>query len=362
MDDIPQLQEQWERDWRKPGEELHSFSERSKGSLLRNNRGSSNRVNQLDAIVLDGQVEDLLTTRLLRSLSSGQGGGVVSDEFLDFVRPEIVGVLRLALWAVTVGRFGGVTYGQDLQNIAPTTPLNATRAVAHLFLSVVVPWAASRAEREMTTRRWWEKSSPPSSSPASPGSQWRWNAWRAMRVAETAVRVAALVNFLVFLWRGDHPTLVSRLVFTTPASKVANPEMRRTVLYDQMNRQMFWEGVAELAILSLPLVRSSVIRVQVTRLFSKVRSIGSLLISAGSQSPSVPKSRHPLSNQSMECAICGTSPARTAHRPASCAHVFCFHCIHAAKAADPSLACPVCFSPVSSIVRLSASDLVPPSH
>ena len=210
MDDIPQLQEQWERDWRKPNEEVRAFAKHVKGTLAQ--RNGAPRVNQLDAIVLDTQVEELLSTRLLRSLSSEQGGGAIPDELIDSYRPEITAILRAAIWISTVARRAGTTYGQDLQNVSPGSPLSPVRSVIHLCLSVALPWAASRAQREMTSRRWWEM----------PHNDWKWLAWKALYTAETVAQVAVLVNFLVFLYRGDHPTLASRLVFPAIASLCAD--------------------------------------------------------------------------------------------------------------------------------------------
>ena len=61
MDDIPALQEQWERDWRQPGDALRQVQRHARGMLA---PGSAPRVSALDAGVLDEQVETLLFEKL----------------------------------------------------------------------------------------------------------------------------------------------------------------------------------------------------------------------------------------------------------------------------------------------------------
>ena len=382
MDDIPQLQEQWERDWRKPADDLHRFSDFSKGTLP---KGLAPRVSQLDSSVLDNEVEDLIAGDLLQSLSSG----LLSEERIDAWKPEILAAVRTAIWAVTVGR-KGCTYGSDLQNFH-FTPQSFTFAkkVIHFSLSVGLPWLCARLEREMSRRKWWaplddtvnddddddsinsdnekdekdqekkigteidsnksEMKTQSKSNLFNP-DYLKYFLWRSFHSAETIVRTASVVNFLVFLFQGKYPTLVSRILHLEPVP--TNPNIRRSLLYDQMNRQLFWEGFSEVALLTLPLLRSKAVRRFTARVARKVRGLPVLKLvgligDAGSSDPGA---------GTVSCAICGASPVQTPYHPDSCKHLFCYQCLYAAKNADDDYCCPVCTLPVNKIVRYSVAD------
>ena len=273
MDDIPALQEQWETQWAKPTEQLRALTSK----LISSTRP---RVNQLDSHVLDGQVSELLLGRVTRCIQNLKPLFISEDAIEDFLedwKPELSLALRAALWAVTVG-LKGQTYGADLQNISFVQKLSPLMKVVHFGLSVMLPWAWSRADREITFRGWstspqqqqqqQQQKEQPGDEPASTNmfsnAKWKYLEWRAMRIIETLTKVSSVVNFLVFLKTGRYPTLVDRAMGMT--MQVANPNMRRTVLYGQMHRQLLWEGVSEVAILALPLLASSNIR----KLFSRI--------------------------------------------------------------------------------------------
>lgn len=391
MDDIPQLQEQWERDWRKPADDLHRFSEFSKGTLP---KGLAPRVSQLDSSVLDNEVEDLITGDLLQALSSG----LLSEERIDAWKPEILAAVRTAIWAVTVGR-KGCTYGSDLQNFH-FTPQSFTFAkkVIHFSLSVGLPWLCARLEREMSRRKWWaplndtdndnaedddeangineddtdsEVDSDNEKDEKDDGSKikstkneiktqskqsilntdyLKYFLWRSFHSAETIVRTASIANFLVFLFQEKYPTLVSRILRLEPVP--TNPNIRRSLLYDQMNRQLFWEGFSEVALLTLPLLRSRAVRRFTARVARKVRGLPVLKLigaigDAGSSDPGA---------GIVSCAICGASPIQTPYHPDCCKHLFCYQCLYAAKNADDDYCCPVCTLPVNKIVRYSVES------
>ena len=381
MDDIPQLQEQWERDWRKPGDDLRRFADLSKGTLP---RGYAPRVSQLDSAVLDGEVEELLAGDLLQSLTPG----LLSEERLDAWRPEILAVVRAVVWAVTVGR-RGCTYGADLQNFHfSARSLTFAKKVLHFSLSVGLPWLWARLEREASERKWWcawndnnsndiddtddekeeeeeeeeeeednsedsgeEKEAATAKFRIADPACLKWAAWRALHGAETLVRAAAVANFLVFLCQGKYPTLASRVLRLEAVP--TNPGLRRSLLYDQMHRQLFWEGFSEVALLAVQLLRSGPVRRLAARAARRVRGLPVLRllgVAGGAACSSEPGAG------TVTCPICGASPTQTPYRPDTCKHLFCYQCLYAAKTADSEYACPVCTLPVHRIIRYSVEN------
>jgi hypothetical protein len=59
--------------------------------------------------------------------------------------------------------------------------------------------------------------------------------------ADITFQLANLVNLLVFLTEGKHPTLVDRNHGKQPVS-VAAPGQDRTVRYRYMTRELLWHG------------------------------------------------------------------------------------------------------------------------
>jgi len=59
---------------------------------------------------------------------------------------------------------------------------------------------------------------------------------------EITIQLASLVNLLVFLTEGKHPTLVDRILGLQPVS-VALPGQDRTVGYSYMTRELLWHGL-----------------------------------------------------------------------------------------------------------------------
>ena len=365
MEDIPVLQEQWERDWREPGDALRALQTRARGRLA---PGGAARVSMLDAGVLNEQVETLLVERLRSALVPN----VVSPAAAAEHAPELTLAVRALLWAATVGR-RGTTYGDDLQNIAAPrlAQSRATRAL-HFALSVVLPWVWARFTRAIAQRGWWQPPIQHHQDKDDDDKQeqekeqkheerkqwWHFKIWQAVRVTEKAYAVAVLANMAVFLCRGDYPTLASR-VLRAGVPRVRNSAMRRTVLHGAMQRQLLWEGATEAALLVLPLALSPPVRRAAAVALRRARTL--LLPRTARQD-----AQHVAPGG---CALCGTTPARTAYvcpRTSSssssgeCKDCFCYLCAFRALADEPrGFECPQCHARVTSVVRAGADDSSP---
>ena len=350
MDDIPSLQEQWERDWRGPSDALRAVQKYAHGTLA---SGSAARVNVLDAGVLDEQVETLLLEKLKKVLLPN----VRNSAVLVSLNPELLAALRTLIWGVTVGRCGS-SYGMDLQNVSlHRLTRSKTVRVLHYALSVLVPWAWTRFTRYMAQHGWWRAPGEEEESDDDDKNHQalKHKVWNIVQVMDKVYTVASVINFALFLWRGDYPTLVSRVVRVgTPTQ--CNPAMRRTILYGQMKRQLFWEGLTETTLLVMPLLLSPAVRRTVNTAFNNVKSALGLSTANSRSKKQVDQQLAPHG-----CALCGVDPARTAYisaddSPDSCLHEFCYLCAYRelAVSSKHGFQCPICHKRITGIKRVTA--------
>ena len=350
MEDIPALQEQWERDWRGPSDALRLVQKHAKGTLA---AGSASRVSVLDAGVLDEQVENLLLENLKKVLLSN----VKNPALVVSLTPELLLAVRTLVWMVTVGRHG-TSYGMDLQNIAVSRLAKTSIKVFHYALSVLAPYAWTRFSRYIAQHGWWRSPSEEDNAPESTGiDAWKHKAWQVVQTVDKAYTVASVANFALFLWNGRYPTVTSRVLRTgVPVQR--NPGMRRTILYGQMKRQLFWEGLTETTLLVMPMLLTPSVRRSVNTV---VRSVTSAL---GFSSSGPARMKRDGNIEANACALCGESPARTAYissddSPNKCCHVFCYLCAYRElnQSSKHIFECPICHAKVTSISRASSDSV-----
>eukprot|EP00057_Strongylocentrotus_purpuratus_P008796 XP_011663270.1 PREDICTED: peroxisome biogenesis factor 2 [Strongylocentrotus purpuratus] len=133
--------------------------------------------------------------------------------------------------------------------------------------------------------------------------------WKLIDLLERLVKVASLVNFLVFLQQGFYPSLLERVLGIIP--RFAQPQSVRQVTFEFMTRELLWHGFAEFLFFLLPLVNIHRIRNVIRR-----RIAG------------VPAGRGTLQRslaECKECAVCGEWP--TCPQEMGCQHVFCYYCL-----------------------------------
>lgn len=124
------------------------------------------RVSQLDASLLDGEVQNILKSRLLKAFSFFRPGWVHS------IKPELELSLQLMIWWLSIWK-EGATYGQRLQNLsyrnekaAAQDPVARSLPLTHLFpatrsqrflyalIAIVGQWAFSRFEKYTLAQDW----------------------------------------------------------------------------------------------------------------------------------------------------------------------------------------------------------------
>ncbi|CAI7798744.1 unnamed protein product [Closterium sp. NIES-53] len=96
-------------------------------------------------------------------------------------------------------------------------------------------------------------------------ASWRHWLWRLLHRAEGAVKLASLLNLVVFLHSAKFRTLPERLLGIRAV--YAKPHMARAVSFEYMNRQLVWNEFSELLLLVLPLISVSAIKHTFSSLF-----------------------------------------------------------------------------------------------
>ena len=117
----------------------------------------------------------------------------------------------------------------------------------HSVFTMFVPYLHSRVRSHALSNAW----------PDAPSSDRRRKAWELLTRLESIHGLAALVNFVVFLWNGRcvHPSPLARISpesqarYRTLADRLlrlrlisARRHFQREVSYEFMNRQMVWHA------------------------------------------------------------------------------------------------------------------------
>ncbi|XP_077509692.1 peroxisomal biogenesis factor 2 [Amblyomma americanum] len=270
------------------------------------------RVSQLDAVELDDELFTLFKNKLTEVFKYAGGN------FYPTFEPEVKALLKAVLYGFTVYECGA-TVGQRLLGLGYFTNgtslghITRQQTLALILLGVGLPWLRERGLRLFL------QLAPP---------QQRNKVERGISLTETAIRVASVINFVLFLVRGRYCSLGNRIVGVV-SGHAARP-MLREVQFDFMNRELLWHGFAEFIGFLLPVINMYPAKNFVSRklLRRKLR-------------PTEPSQRTP--RDMAQCGICGASP--TQPHEIGCKHVFCYYCIASQVTADANYSCPRCNCP-----------------
>ncbi|GAA5925178.1 hypothetical protein JCM3775_006388 [Rhodotorula graminis] len=317
------------------------------------------RVAQLDASLLDGELEGILHAPVKAALDGVRPAGARSfePEFLALLR---LAILRMSLWD------RGATYGSTLQNLryrnegrhakglqgaATDSTLSRVQKLAYTLLVVVPPYLHSRLQDQMLTSSWADEPLPRSwfalvdlrrllkrgarrdDEMIQWRREWKRTGWELLGVAERLSAVLGLANFLVFLYNGRYHTLIDRvlqmrLVYSQRAF-VPN------VSFEFLNRQLVWEAFTEFLLFLLPLVNMHRLRLRLTKAVSSRASKSTALRLLASALPAPVAGTLGLSSlplRSSSSSSNKTGPLAPSDKP------------HGPLAFLPPHTCPVCYS------------------
>lgn len=324
------------------------------------------RVTQLDAGVLDAELQTMLASSVLAAANS------LHDSAGDRYCAEINTIVAAMLLPVSAT---GVTPGMKLQRLGyRAIPLDGglrdalspsrLRITLFALCRVVGTWLQERADvvrSHPTVQR----------ITSAPGWWWAVLAWRAV----------VLGNFLAFLRHGRYSGVLERVFRLTMVHSTVADAHVVPPSYDFVIRNLLYSGVAGFAsaVVSMAdwgkwwrrsrsMSRTVYMRVvrwlatwfRVLRRFagksalvsSVLKSMSPRVESAATVAPEVkqPVLQH-ASRRPQPCMLCGSSPPMMAYQTA-CGHFACYFCLHSAVLGDPSFSCVVCGERIDSSRRL----------
>ncbi|CDR99750.1 hypothetical protein [Sporisorium scitamineum] len=217
------------------------------------------RVNQLDAELLDRQLAELLLDPVKKALGS------IRSTLPSDLEPELLLLLKLALFKFSIVD-REASYGSMLQNLkyrnewahrgalqstARDQPLSRLQLALYPLLTIVAPYAASKWQDHMTSLSY---SHMPNNDP-------RRLLWKLTDASQRVWSAVVLANFAVFLADGKFRSVADRLLGMRLT--YAQRTMNRNVSFEFLNRQLVWHAFTEFLLFLLPLVRPK-------RLFSRL--------------------------------------------------------------------------------------------
>jgi len=266
------------------------------------------RITQLDAAELDYSLQDLIKSQFLKAAK------YLKWKWLVTYDAEINAALRLLVWKFTIDSSRAsvgqhllqTQYGQD------GGALTRSRSSLLALLSVLSGWLKDRWD--LISARIVRKAN---IHGEEVGVFLKW--------LELTIKVASVANFMVFLLRGQYPSLVERLanVHHVPAARL----QIRQVGYEYMARELIWHSFSEFLMFIIPLIN-----------FRRVTSTLSSFLSSSSSTPEVTSSLSPVHLD--RCALCRKPPILPYH--IGCEHVFCYVCIAMEAAKDNQYPCAEC--------------------
>ncbi|CAI9741334.1 peroxisome biogenesis factor 2-like [Octopus vulgaris] len=289
------------------------------------------RIAQLDARQLDQELVSLVRNQIGRIFEYNQ------LSLLTKLDPEITALLKFVIWRFSVFATGA-SVGQQLLRLTyanarakdKTNPwMSKKQKLLHGFILIIIPWLKERLNLTidslgLSTSKTKEK--------INKYLQW----------CEKSLKIAALINFALFLQSGCYSSLTERVL----GIRSVHPQKQliRQVSFDYLTREILWHGFSEFLFFLLPLVN-----------FRRMKSILTyyLLPQPPPAQPSSPDSR--TMAELTNCAICDLVP----HNPhqIGCSHVFCYYCISSNFLADPRYVCPVCKKAVLNFTLISPVDI-----
>ncbi|KAK4538321.1 hypothetical protein CDCA_CDCA17G4346 [Cyanidium caldarium] len=286
-----------------------------------------NRVNQLDALEIDGQILHSLWESL----------GEVFHGHLQGVSLRLQAELRAALrflyfyWSVWQDR---PSPGNTYQNLRYTSADGASMVSPELLpplsrmqkLITGVVYVGLRYMSERLDR--------------SDEFLLRYaTARRAMAFTESLVRLADALNYVLFLYDGRYRSPLDRMLGMQLCYQ--RDGAVRNLNFELLNRQLVWEGFTDFLLFLLPLLESRPLqefqRVWSASLSRDARSLGG---------------EHDSEPSTTTCAACGSNKPLMPHRAKPCGHAFCYACISVELSSRSRYRCPRCRSLVDGCKRL----------
>ncbi|RKP15342.1 Pex12 amino terminal region-domain-containing protein [Piptocephalis cylindrospora] len=331
------------------------------------------RVSQMDAHVLDVELEDVVYGQVSHSLR-------YFESIKDKYEAEMKTVVRFLLYSLSFfspERHGGPvgTYGSDMQNLRlasgplylPTQRPSNARLWAWVGAHSMGPYLIHRVERAIGARGWSDM--PMVGLGAFPRPVYieidmtmdslKYKVWKMVQHAERLWKTASLLHFILFLWHGRFRSIPERILGLRWVW--ARRQSTRGVSFEFLNRQLVWHAFTEFLMFLVPLVDLGRFRTNLRQLLSRRQSpsqyadlpkdICAICLEEGEEELTGPSGAGTPEGQSLTIAQCRiTLPYVT-----DCNHLYCHYCV-VARRGTIGWACPRCGHTVEHVERLGASS------
>lgn len=211
--------------------------------------------------------------------------------------------------------------------------------------TVFMQYAWARLDQIAAAQHWGDADSTPALQ----------RAWMALRSCETALNVASLLNFVVFLQQGKYRSLLERVLRTRLVYQRAN--MARAISFEYLNRQLVWHELSELLLFMLPLISVTRLKKMIVNRWPSLRAATAKHLQRASGLETQPSDVSDLA-QAGPCAICGAHEITVPFCAVPCSHTFCYYCLRTNCEADSQFACPTCSFRVAAMKRWMPHHLV----
>lgn len=261
------------------------------------------RITQIDSKYLDSEVFLFLKEILTGAFAhSGQN-------FLVGLEPELEAALRAYLYHFTLGK-ANQTIGQQLLQVKYDGENSSSKVKYYYSSLILVPWLKQRITfltNFIKTKRV------------------RLAFKHVMDLLETVYATLDIANLLLFLVKGEYPTLVER-IFNLKV--ISSKNIIRKISFAYFTRELLWNGFADLFATILPLIPAK-----------QFHNFICQFLPSFSNEHSRSHENRESGKQETVCLICNEL-AILPHK-FGCSHVACYYCIHYTLAAG-SYRCPLC--------------------
>jgi len=140
--------------------------------------------------------------------------------------------------------------------------------------------------------------------------------------------------------------------------------MNRQVSFDYMNRELVWNGFAEMVLFLIPMINLPKLKNFLYRLLFHTENT-SKLVKQQQQEQNIPNLSQQKTNDKMllltnvTCPICELSPIQVPYVCNPCGHVFCYYCIQNARyeqGNSKDFNCPKCSKQLADCKRATAAN------
>ncbi|XP_062618690.1 peroxisome biogenesis factor 2-like [Saccostrea cucullata] len=269
------------------------------------NKTPALRVSQLDASELDSEVVHIIKAQLNKIFRYHKSNVLVTYD------PEVTAIIKSLIWRFTIYVHDS-TIGQQILNLKysgttqQTSWMTGRQKILYGLILIFCPWLRERADSLINFVGL---------------SQYQLQIRKFLRWLDISLKLAAVVNFLVFLRGGLYQTIAERVLGIQ--AMFPNRQGIRQVSFEYMTRELLWHGFSEFLFFTLPLIN-----------FQRVKNFVRRHV--------LPRHEDPAQDglRVMECAVCEDVP--TNPQEIGCPHLFCYYCIQSNFKADPNFSCPGC--------------------